>query len=99
MLKRASKKGDENKLRILERKFLRKYCGLSDEQGSWKIGYSAELYQQHDERNITAVLKAGRLILMRSVCRETRRHFCRDLTSSGQGVTEDIGGRAESGWV
>jgi hypothetical protein len=49
----ALMKTEENKLKIFERKILRKIYGLISENGNWRSRYNHKLYQLYEESEIS----------------------------------------------
>jgi hypothetical protein len=78
-------KCDENKLRIFERKILRKIYGSTNDNGTWRIKYNHELYQLYEEPDIVKVVKVGRLRWLRHLFRSEDMNPCRKLTFTKPG--------------
>jgi hypothetical protein len=57
----ALAKTEENKLKVFERKILRKIYGPISKHSNWHSRYNHELYQLYEYSEIIKVTKAGRL--------------------------------------
>jgi hypothetical protein len=51
----------EEKLRIFERRILRRIYGPTCENGVWRIKYNDELYSLYKDLDITKVIKLARI--------------------------------------
>jgi hypothetical protein len=54
-------KAEEEKLRIFERRILRKIYGPTCENGVWRIKYNDELYGLYKDPDIVRVIKVARI--------------------------------------
>jgi hypothetical protein len=77
---RALMKTEENKLKISERKILRKIYGPISENGNWRSRYNYELYQPYEDSEIIKVIKAGRLRWLGHLYRANETDPCRKVT-------------------
>jgi hypothetical protein len=67
--------GNESKLRICERRILRKICGPANEDGYWQIRYNFELCLLYDKPGMIKVLKIeSSRIIGRSSRRWLKQH-------------------------
>ncbi|KDR19558.1 hypothetical protein L798_06356 [Zootermopsis nevadensis] len=76
----ALTKGHENKLRVFERKILRKIYGPKNEEGNWQIRYNDELYHLYNEPDVIKVLKTGRLRWLGHLYRASEAHPSKKVT-------------------
>jgi hypothetical protein len=73
---------DEEKLRIFERKVLRRIYGPTREKERWRIKYSHELYDLYKNPEIVKTVKLGRLRWLGHLTRANEISSCRKLTFS-----------------
>jgi hypothetical protein len=60
---------DKNRLRVRERKVLRKNFGTVCEQGEWRVGTNDEVYKLYGELELVAEVKRRRLQYLGHVVR------------------------------
>jgi hypothetical protein len=85
-------KGDEEKLRIFERKVLRRIYRPTREKEEWRIKYNHELYDLYKNPEIVKTVKLGRLRRLGHLTRANAISPCRKLTFS---KLEGQGGRGD----
>jgi hypothetical protein len=91
-------KGDEEKLRIFERKVLRRIYGPTREKEGWRIKYNHEIYDLYKNPETVKTVRLGRLRRLGHLTRANEIFPCRKLTFSKSKGTRRAG-RPSLRWV
>jgi hypothetical protein len=73
---------DEEKLRIFERRILRRIYGPTCENGVWRIKYNDELYILYKDLDIVRVIKVARIGWLGHLVRMEEKSPCKKITTS-----------------
>jgi hypothetical protein len=92
-------KADEEKLRTLERRILRKIYGLICKNGVWRIKYNDELYSLYKDLDVIRVIKVARLRWVGHLVRMEENSPCKKITFSQPEGSWKKGRRNEGGLI
>jgi hypothetical protein len=73
-------KADEEKLRIFERRILRRIYGPTCENGVWRIKYNDEVYSLYKDLDIVRVIKVARVRWLGHLDRMEENSPCKKIT-------------------
>jgi hypothetical protein len=92
-------KGNTDKLRIFERKILRKIYGAVNEGGTCRIRYNVELYHLYKDPDVIKIVKANIIRWLGHIFRTDDSNPCKKVTFNNPLYGERRVGRPTTRWL